>query len=172
MPTVLVGVQIDGKPNYMTASYAGVLNRDPPIIGLGISGTHFTAKGIEKEEKFSINIPSEDLLVETDYCGIKSGKKVDKSSIFTTFYGKLETVPMIKECPVNFECTLYKNVENGMSYFAEIHEIHVDEEILTEGKPDIGKVKPIIYAHSTYWKLGEKLADAFSIGNQYKPKTD
>src|SRR6056297_1770542 len=162
MPTVLVGVEVEGKPNYMTAAYAGVLNRNTPIIGLGIAGTHLTAKIIEEKKKFSINIPYEDLVVKTDYCGLVSGREEDKSQIFTTFYGKLEDVPMIEECPICFECTLYKNIENGMSYFAEIQETHVDKGALTDGKPDISKVKPLIYSDKSYWKLGEKIADAFS----------
>ena len=169
MPVVLVGTKSDGKPNYMTAAYAGVLNREPPIIGLGIAGTHLTAKIIEEKKRFSINIPSEDLVIETDHCGLVSGKEVDKSQVFTTFYGEMEDVPMIEECPVCFECTLYKNVENGMSYFAEIQQTHVDEEVLTDGSPDIAKVQPLIYSDQSYWKMGEKIGDAFSIGKKYNP---
>ncbi|MFX1298215.1 MAG: flavin reductase family protein, partial [Promethearchaeota archaeon] len=102
-PVVLVGANVNGKPNYMTIGYVGGVNTNPAIIMIS-SAHHHTTKGILENGTFSINIPSSDQVIETDYCGVVSGRTIDKSEIFTTFYGELETAPMIKECPITCEC--------------------------------------------------------------------
>ncbi len=71
---------------------------------------HYTNTGIRKNGTFSVNIPSAEMVKETDYCGLLSGKDVDKAELFENFYGKLWTAPMIEECPLNIECRLIKTV--------------------------------------------------------------
>ena len=144
MPTLLVGANVKGKANYMTAAWATVACMAPPMVCVAINKARYTAKGIEENRTFSLNVPSAQQVVEADYCGIVSGEKEDKSKVFASFYGKLKTAPMAKECPVNIECTLFKSVDCGshLLYIGEIAEIHADKSCVTDGKPDVTKIGP------------------------------
>jgi len=104
VPIALVGANVNEKPNYMAVGFVNGVNIKPPIVYVSLNKKHHTPKGIIENNTFSINIPSTNYVVETDYCGLVSGKSVDKSGIFTTFYGELETAPMIEEFPIICEC--------------------------------------------------------------------
>jgi flavin reductase (DIM6/NTAB) family NADH-FMN oxidoreductase RutF len=88
---------VNGKPNYITIAHVGIM--DPGTVSLSMSKAHYTNAGIKENGTFSVNIPSAKIVKETDYCGLMSGKNIDKASLFKTFYGKLKTAPMIEECP-------------------------------------------------------------------------
>jgi flavin reductase (DIM6/NTAB) family NADH-FMN oxidoreductase RutF len=111
MPVTLVGTQVEGRVNFMTVGWISRVNANPPYIGIGINKNHYTARGILENKGFSVNFPSADMVKKTDYCGIVSGRKEDKSKLFEVFYGKFETAPMIKECPLNLECGLVETME-------------------------------------------------------------
>jgi len=172
MPTVLVGANVKGKPNYMTAAWATVACMAPPMICVAINRVRYTAKGIEENKTFSLNIPSTRQLVETDHCGLVSGAQADKSTVFRSIYGKLKTAPLAEECPVNIECRLFESVDCGshLLYIGEVVEIHADAACLTDGKPDIAKINPIIYAQGTYFGVGKEVGKAFSAGKTYYKK--
>jgi len=142
------------------------------MISISLGKGHYTNPGIKENETFSVCLPSEDMVEITDYCGIVSGKKTDKSGIFDVFYGELRTAPMIKDCPLCVECKLDKVVDNGRNemFIGQIMGVYTEERFLTEGKLDFNKMKPLILSQpdTSYWKLGEKIADAWSIGKQYK----
>lgn len=168
MPTVLVGSIVDGRPNFLTAAFCSILNIRPPMIGCGLSPTHRTCRGIEEQGEFSVNIPSEDQVVMTDYCGIVSGDAVDKSTVFETFAGTLRGAPMIAKCPLTAECRLVQSVPLGVDtvYLAEIVAVHAEDRVLTNGQVDWSKVHPLIFTFpdAGYWKLGEYVAKAWSVG--------
>ncbi|HVP95503.1 MAG TPA: flavin reductase family protein [Methanoregulaceae archaeon] len=172
MPALLVGANVHGKPNYMTAAWSTVACMAPPMVCVAINRARYTAQGIEENKTFSLNIPSETLVVETDHCGLVSGSQEDKSGVFRSFYGNLKTAPMAEECPVSIECTLFKSVECGshVLHIGKIVEIHADASCLTDGKPDIEKIRPIVYAHYTYFSVGKEVEKAFSAGKKYKKK--
>jgi flavin reductase (DIM6/NTAB) family NADH-FMN oxidoreductase RutF len=172
MPTVLVGTNVKGKPNYMTAAWVTVACMAPPMVCVAINKVRYTAMGIDENGTFSLNIPSEKQAVETDYCGLFSGSQEDKSGIFRSFYGKMKTAPMAEECPVNIECKMFKSVECGshLLYIGEVMEIHADRSCLTEGKPDIAKINPLVYAQYTYFSVGKQVDKAFSAGKKYPGK--
>ena len=172
MPTLLVGANVKGKANYMTAAWATVACMAPPMVCVAINKTRYTAKGIEENKTFSLNVPSAKHVVETDHCGLVSGAQEDKSKIFKSFYGKLKTAPLIEECPVNIECKLFKSVDCGshLLYIGEVMEIHVDKACATDGKPDTEKLDPIMYAQAAYWKVGKPIDKAFSAGKKYLKK--
>jgi flavin reductase (DIM6/NTAB) family NADH-FMN oxidoreductase RutF len=172
MPTVLVGANVTGKPNYMTAAWATVACMAPPMVCVAINKTRYTAKGIGENRNFSLNIPSAQHVVEADHCGLVSGAAEDKSKVFTSFYGTLKTAPMAKECPVNIECTLFKEVDCGshVLYVGEVVEIHADKACLTDGKPDVAKIHPIVYSQATYFDIGRPVEKAFSAGKKYTKK--
>ena len=176
MPALLVGVNIDDKPNFMTVAWGGIANGEPPMISIAIRHTRHTLKGIRQNETFSVNIPSADMVRETDYCGITSGLKVDKAEAcqFKVFYGKLGNAPLIEQCPVNLECKVIHILDLGSHalVIGRIEETHVSESCLTDGKPDVSKIRPITYVMSPvsqYQALGEVLAKAFSVGKDLKP---
>lgn len=170
MPTLLVGANVKGKPNYMTAAWATVACMAPPMVCVAINKTRFTAQGIDENKTFSLNVPSTRDVIAADYCGIVSGSKEDKSNVYTSFYGSLATAPLAKECPVNIECRLFKSVDCGshLLYIGEVVEIHADASCVADGKPDTVKTDPIVYAQSAYWKVGEPAGRAFSIGKEYR----
>jgi len=170
MPTLLVGANVKGKPNYMTAAWATVACMAPPMVCVALNKARYTVQGIEENKTFSLNVPSAKYTIETDHCGIVSGTQEDKSAIFTSFYGKLKTAPLAKECPINIECKLFKSVDCGshLLYIGEVIEIHTDKSCLTDGKPDITKVHPIVYAQATYWEFGKPIDKAFSAGKKYQ----
>lgn len=172
MPTVLVGANVKGKVNYMTAAWATVACMAPPMVCVALNKTRYTAKGIEENKTFSLNIPAAKHVVETDHCGLVSGAHEDKSKVFKSFYGKLKTAPMVEECPVNIECKLFKSVDCGshLLHIGEVVEIYADESCVTNGKPDIEKIRPIVYAQTTYFEVGKQVDNAFSAGKKYKKK--
>ena len=82
----------------------------------------------------------------TDYCGIVSGRKADKTNLFEIFYGESKTAPMIKECPLAIECKLidiYEMPTNSL-YIGEVIATYTEEKYLTNGKPDVEKMNPIV----------------------------
>ena len=172
-PTVLVGAMVDGKPNYITIAHIGIVNHAKPyLISLSMAKVHHTNPGIRENKAFSVNIPSENLVVETDYAGLVSGKKTDKSDLFEIFNGELENAPMIKQCPLNMECRLYDTYDTPTHdlFIGEIVETHADESVLTEGKVDLAKLKPLLFDMSSvkYWSMGEVVAGCWSIGKKLK----
>ncbi|MEI7856256.1 MAG: flavin reductase family protein [Methanomicrobiales archaeon] len=172
MPTLLVGANIKGKANYMTAAWATVACMTPPMICVAINKARYTATGIEENKTFSLNVPSAKQVVEADHCGLVSGARVDKSAVFKSYYGKLKTAPLAEECPVNIECTLFKSVDCGshLLYIGEVMEIYADKACVTDGKPDTTKIDPIVYAQATYWQVGKQIDKAFSAGMKYQKK--
>src|SRR5208282_5103354 len=115
----------------------------PPMVCVAINKMRYTMKGIDENKTFSLNIPSTLGVIETDHCGLVSGAQKDKSGVFRSFYGKLRTAPLAEECPVNIECKLFNSVDCGshLLIVGEIAEIHADKACLTDGKPDIAKIK-------------------------------
>lgn len=175
MPTTLVGANVNGKPNFLTIAYCGIAQRRPAMITVALGKMHYTNQGIKENGTFSVNIPSEEMVVITDYCGIVSGKNVDKSALFEVFYGQLQTAPMIRECPINLECKLVQVLDLGgtnETFIGEIMETYAGEQYLTNGFPDIKKVKPIVFSiyENSYWAIGEHLGRAWSIGKEFQPK--
>jgi flavin reductase (DIM6/NTAB) family NADH-FMN oxidoreductase RutF len=170
MPALLVGANVNGKPNYMTTAWATVACMAPPMVCVAINKTRYTAKGIEENRTFSVNVPSAKHVVETDHCGLVSGSQEDKSGVFTTFYGNLKTAPLAAECPVNIECRVFSSVDCGshLLYIGEVAGIHADRDCVADGKPDTGKVDPVVYAQSAYWHVGTQIDRAFSVGKHYR----
>ncbi|MFC1990694.1 flavin reductase family protein [Chloroflexota bacterium] len=177
MPVLLIGANVNGKPNFMTAAWGGIADGEPPMISVAINNTRYTLIGVRHNLTFSVNVPSEDLVKEADYCGTTSGAEVDKSKVcqFKVFYGKLNNAPLIEQCPVNLECRAVHilNLGSHSLVIGKIEETHVSETCLTDGKPDIDKIKPLAYVgapHRHYQSLGTLVAKAYSVGQELKKK--
>ncbi len=172
-PTLLIGTNIEDKPNFMTAGWSGVVNSEPPMISVAIQPHRYTYRGILQNLTFSVNVPSIDLVKETDYCGIRSGAKEDKVEVcqFSVFYGRLGTAPLIEQCPINLECKVLHILELGSHslIIGRVEETHILESCLTDGNPDIVKINPFNYARlptSQYYGVGEVVAKSHSIGRE------
>jgi flavin reductase (DIM6/NTAB) family NADH-FMN oxidoreductase RutF len=173
--TLLVGTLVAGKPNFITIAHQGILNHaNPQYISIGVGKTHYSNQGIKLNKTFSINVPSEDLVIPTDYVGMYSGHKHDKSKLFDVFYGELKTAPMIKSCGLNAECKLYDvyDLPTHEVFIGEIVQTYCEESILREGKIDISKLNPLLFDMSSrkYWSLGREVAQCWSVGKNYKPE--
>jgi len=177
MPAFLIGANVGGKPNFMTAAWSSIVCSTPPTLTVALQHHRYTLRGIKENGVFSVNVPSVDLVKETDYCGIVSGQKEDKVSAcaFKVFYGVLKTAPMIEQCPVNLECKLMHTLHLGSHALlvGQIEEVHVSHECLVDGEPDVLKVNPLIYCtgeKKAYYAFGRRVADAFSIGQEVKKR--
>ncbi len=177
MPVLLIGANVDGKPNFMTAAWSGIANGEPPMISVGIRLQRYTLKGIKQNLTFSVNVPSTDLMKEADYCGIRTGSKANKVEVcqFNLFYGKLNNAPLIEQCPVNLECKVVQMLELGTHslVIGEIEEAYISESCLTDGKPDVDKIKPLIYIPEPteeYRAFGEVIGKAFRVGKELNPQ--
>ena len=176
-PTVLVGTVVDGKPNFAPYAWSGITGGDPPTLSVGIRHERYTLIGIKQNKVFSVNIPSVDLLEETDYCGMVSGAKVDKAEEcgFNIFYGRLDKAPLFEQCPVNLECEVLHilNVGIHMLVVGKIVQTHITEDCLTDDQPDILKIKPFVYSRgptARYNAVGDVLGQAFNVGKSLKKK--
>jgi len=177
-PAVIVGARVDGKPNFSTYAWCGIVNSEPPTISISMRYKHHTLKGVHQNGTFSVNIPSVDEVVETDYCGMVSGRDADKARKcnFTVYYGKLETAPLIEECPVNLECRVLHSLRLGTHemLIGQIEEVYITDSCLTDGEPDVEKIRPFTYVVQParhYRAYGEILGKAFSIGKQIKDRS-
>jgi flavin reductase (DIM6/NTAB) family NADH-FMN oxidoreductase RutF len=174
-PTVLLGTVYDGKVDFAPYAWCGITGGEPPTVAVGVRHERHTLKGIYQNRAFSVNVPSVDLLVETDYCGMVSGAQEDKANHcgFKVFYGTLETAPLIEQCPVNLECEVIHllNVGVHMLVIGKIVQSHVNEDCLTDDQPDILKIKPFVYSRgptARYNAVGEVLGQAFDAGKKLK----
>jgi flavin reductase (DIM6/NTAB) family NADH-FMN oxidoreductase RutF len=175
MPAVLVGSLVDGRPNFMTAAWCGIACGEPPSLAVAIRHPRHTLKGIRENGQFSINVPSSSLVRETDLCGLVTGAKEDKVALcsFEVFYGKLSNAPMVKQCPVNLECSVHQEIDLGshVLVIGRIEQTHVSSHCLTEGKPDVEKIDPIMYISGVkraYHAVGRAVAQAFKVGLELK----
>jgi flavin reductase (DIM6/NTAB) family NADH-FMN oxidoreductase RutF len=164
-PVVLVtSIDEKGKPNVITLAWTGVVNSDPPMVGISIRPERYSHGNIQRIKEFVINLPSEELLRKVDACGILSGREVDKFSQVGLKAIPSEKVkpPLIDECLVQMECEVKQVIPLGSHdlFLGQIVALHVKEEILKEkGRIDILKALPIVYcpgAHE-YWSLGRSL---------------
>ncbi len=174
MPVALVGAETDGKANFMPAAFMGIVNYKPAMIACGLSANHHTCKGMEMNKTFSLNIPTVSQAQITDYCGLVSGAKEDKSGLFAVFNGELKGAPMIEDFPLTMELKLVSAAPLGVDtlYVGEIVSVFVTDECLTDGKPDWDKINPLLFTFpdSMYRRLGESVAKAWSAGKGFNPK--
>jgi flavin reductase (DIM6/NTAB) family NADH-FMN oxidoreductase RutF len=161
LPVALVGAMVNDRPNYLVIGYISPFNFGKHIF-FSLYKKRYTRIGIHENETFSVNIPSENLLAETNVCGSKSGRDVDKSKLFDTFYGELKTAPMIQQCPITIECEVAEilDYDPNEGIIGKVVKSYADPEYLTDGKLDWRKVHPIIWATGGdfhYYRLGERI---------------
>lgn len=154
----------DGKPNAMTAAWAGVCCSDPPCVAVSVRKSRLTYEGITTHKAFTVNVPSERYLAETEFFGLTTGRREDKFAAtgLTPVASELVNAPCIAEFPLVLECRLLHSFELGIhtQFVGEIVDVKADEDVLSKsGYPDIEKVRPIVYSPGamTYHGIGERL---------------
>jgi len=174
-PVLVIGsYDQNQKPNIMTVAWGGMCCSVPPCVSISPAKGSHTCKNIIANQAFTVNIPSISFVRETDYAGIYSGKNENKFeySGLTPIKSENVNAPYISEYPFILECRVIHTYEIGLNtqqFIGEILDIKAEEEILMEGKlPDINKVQPFVYdeVSKNYYKTGELLAKAFSIGKK------
>jgi flavin reductase (DIM6/NTAB) family NADH-FMN oxidoreductase RutF len=172
MPMTLVGAVVGDKPNFLAVAWVTRVNYKPPMIAVALGRSHHTNAGIHATKAFSVNIPSVDLMEKTDYCGIVSGKKADKSGLFTVFRGEITGAPMIEECRVCMECRVVQTVDLPADelFIGEIVGAYADAGCLTDGNPDVKMLDPFVLTmpDNGYWRIGEQVGKAWSVGKKVK----
>lgn len=165
-----VGANVGGKANYVTIAWFTMVHPKPPYVLVAMNKVHYTNAGVKENGTFSVNIPSSEMAEKTDYCGLVSGRKYDKSDLFETFYGKLKTAPMVKECAFSAECRLVQTVDLPMEelFIGEIVAAYSEERYLTDGQPDLKKMNPLILVQTQkmYAAMGPDLAPAWEVGKK------
>ena len=174
-PAFLIGTNVDSKPNFMTAAWSGIACSEPPMITVAVRHQRYTLRGMKENMTFSVNVPSSGQVKEVDFCGIKSGAKEDKVKAcnFKVFYGKVETAPMVEQCPVNLECRIAHMLDLGthVLVIGKIEEVYVSGDCITDGHPDVKKIRPLLWTMppaDVYQELGEVAGKAFKIGLDLK----
>jgi flavin reductase (DIM6/NTAB) family NADH-FMN oxidoreductase RutF len=160
-----------GKPNGMTCAWGGVCCSQPPCVAVSLRKATYTHGNLMKRSAFTVNVPSQSQVKQTDYIGIVSGRDVDKFAAtgFTPVHSDLVDAPYIQEFPLILECNVIQVIELGLhtQFVGQIIDVKADEEVLNAaGHPDILKVLPILFSpgEGAYYGVGESLGRAYTIG--------
>lgn len=177
LPAVMVSVtDKEGKNNIITVAWAGTICTNPPMVSISVRPERYSYHMIEETGDFVINLTTEELAYATDYCGVKSGREVDKfkEMKLTPETGTYVKSPLIQECPVNIECKVIKKEELGSHhmFLAEVKAVHVDDTYIDEkNRFALEKTKPMVYVHGEYYSLGKLLGTfGYSIRKTGKHK--
>ncbi len=175
-PMYIVGTyDEDGRANMMTAAWAGICCSKPPCLTVSLREATYSYHNILARKAFTVNIPGEEQAAAADYFGLVSGRDTDKlaDTGLTAVKSSLVDAPYIEEFPLVLECSLFRTVELGLHtmFVGEIRDVKAEESVLGEGKSlDLGRVKPFFFSPGdrVYYRIGEKLGPAFSIGEKYR----
>lgn len=163
LPAVMVTVaDKEGNPNIITVAWAGTVCTNPPMVSISVRPERYSYHMIDETGEFVINLTTEKLAYATDYCGVRSGKDVDKFKELHLTPEKAEYVnaPLIAESPVNIECKVVKKETPGSHhiFLAEVKAVHVDDAYMDQkGRFALEKTDPIVYVHGQYYSLGKLL---------------
>ena len=175
LPAVMVSCGTMEESNIITVAWTGIINTDPAMCYISVRPTRHSYEMIKKTGEFVINLTTKDLAYATDWCGVKTGAKVDKFKEMKLHKEKANFVkcPLIKESPVSIECKVKEIRELGSHHMfvAEILGINADEKYINEnGAFDISKCDLIAYSNGNYYSLGKKIG-RFGFSVQKKKKT-
>lgn len=172
MPVLIVAAyDADGKANAMNAAWGGIFTDEH--IGICISEGHKTTKNILSTRAFTVSMATVEQIAACDYVGIVSGnREADKfaKAGFTALRSEVVNAPIIEQLPMTLECELVSYDEENSHLVGRIVNVSADERILTDGKIDYGKLRPITYdpINHHYIELGAVVGNAFSDGKQLK----
>lgn len=162
IPAVMVTSGTMENSNIMTVAWTGIQNTNPAIVYISVRPERYSYNLIKETGEFVINLTNKDLAYATDWCGVKSGAKVDKfkEMHLTKQKGNFVSCPLIEESPVSVECKVIEIKELGSHHMfvGEVLSIDADEKYIDEkGAFDISKCNLIAYANGGYYELGNKI---------------
>lgn len=165
LPAVMVSVaDKQGNTNIITVAWTGTVCTNPPMVSISVRPERHSYHMIEETGEFVINLTTEKLAYATDYCGVRSGRDIDKfkEMKLTKEAAEFVKAPLIKESPVNIECKVVKKEELGSHhmFLAEVLAVHADEEYMDEkNRFALEKTQPIVYVHGEYFSLGKLIGN-------------
>ncbi|MBO5347421.1 MAG: flavin reductase family protein [Lachnospiraceae bacterium] len=163
LPVVMVSVADKaGNHNIITIAWAGTICSNPPMVSISVRPERHSYKMLKETGEFVINLTTKDLVYATDYCGVKSGRDVDKfkEMNLTALPGEKVKTPLIAESPVNLECKVTEVIPLGSHdmFLAEVVAVHVDDKYMDKcGKFHLEQAEPIVYSHGAYLETGKQL---------------
>lgn len=170
LPVVMISVaDKEGRSNIITVAWAGTVCTNPPMVSISVRPERYSYSILKETGEFVINLTTKDLVYATDYCGVKSGRDVDKfkEMKLTPVKGQFVKAPMIAESPVCLECKVKEVLPLGSHdmFLAEVVAVHADDKYMDEnGKFHLEKAEPIVYSHGAYLATGETLGTfGFSV---------
>ncbi len=177
LPAVMVSVGNESESNIITIAWTGTVCTNPPMAYISVRPERYSHKFLMETKEFVINLTTESLVKQTDYCGVKSGRDVDKWREMGLTQGKsnkLKHAPIIEECPVNIECEVVDVNQLGSHdmFLAKVVSVQVSEEYMNEnGKFELNKTGLLAYSHGEYLGLGSSLGTfGYSIKKDKKKK--
>ena len=177
LPAVMVSAaDREGRANIITVAWAGTICTNPPMVSISVRPERYSYEMIRDTKEFVINLTTEKLAFATDYCGVKSGREVDKFAEMKLTKESADFVkaPLIGESPVNIECRVVKVEELGSHhmFLAEVLAVHVDDRYLDDrNRFALKKTDPIVYVHGQYFSLGQLLGSfGYSVKKAKKKK--
>ena len=174
LPVVMVSCGTMEKSNIITVAWTGILNTNPATVYISVRPSRYSYNLIKEQKEFVINLTNKNLVRATDWCGVKTGAKVDKFKEMKLNKEKANFVkcPRIKESPVSVECKVKEIKEMGSHhvFIADVLAINADEKYIDEkGAFDISKCDLIAYSNGHYYSLGKKLGRfGFSVKKKKK----
>ena len=180
LPAVMVSCGREGeKPNIITVAWAGTICSDPAMVSISVRPNRYSYDIIRETGEFVINLTTKKLVKATDYCGVRSGRDVDKFAEMHLTPGKAEHLkyaPTVEESPVNIECRVTEVKELGTHhmFLAEVLGVTVDEAYMNEnGRFELNSTGLVAYSHGTYFALGEELGTfGYSVRKKKPMKTE
>lgn len=163
LPAVMVSVTDgQGNDNIITVAWTGTICTNPPMVYISVRPSRYSYEMLKKTGEFVINLTTEELAFATDYCGVRSGRDVDKfkEAHLTKEPAQFVKAPMIKESPVSIECrvTEVKELGSHHMFLAEVLAVHAQQEYIDKNKKfQLNKAKPIVYSHGEYLGTGKSL---------------
>ena len=167
----------EGKPNLMTIAWGGICCSQPPCLAISLRKATYSYSNIIERKAFTVAVPSAEQLEIADYCGLVSGRTVDKFAAcnLTAVRSEVVDAPYAQEFPMLLECRLLHTLEIGLhtQFVGEILDVKVEESVLdADGQPSIEKVRPILFTprQRTYHAVGGLLGKAFEVGRSLMKK--
>ena len=163
LPAVMVSVSDgEGNDNIITVAWAGTICSDPVMLSISVRKERYSHQIISETKEFVVNLTTKDLCRATDYCGVRSGRDVDKFKEMKLTKEKADfvKVPMIAESPVSIECKVRQVLELGSHhmFLADVLAVHADPQYMDEKKKfHLNDAKPLVYSHGEYLGIGKKL---------------
>ena len=177
LPVVLVSVaDKEGKPNIITIGWAGTVCTNPPMVSISVRPERYSYPLLKETGEFVINLTTKELTYAADYCGVKSGRDVDKFKELqlTALPAEKVGAPLIAESPVNIECKVRQVLPLGSHdmFLADVVAVHADEKYMDEKKKfHLEWAEPVVYSHGTYFMCGEPLGTfGYSIKKEKRTK--